>query len=286
MPCWPSRTPSPPPPPSCERRAHCHCPAPCERRHAGLPLPVRLLCEAPALRPRLGPLACFWPPTHIHTHARTYVTWAPNKQLSPPRSPCAVPRRAEARAANADGPARYLGLVRQLLGLGLSALQEAPAKITNARSRLAQVGGACGGRGGRASNLRPRGVGRRARRVASTREPGGAAGGWLPVRTCAADKECLTPNSPLPPITFLASSLCHKPHFPRLAGGQAGSAGQHLQGRRGQGRQAEVRPPPPRTHRRARAHAFACAAPALRLAVARWRPLHMLWGWHPRRPTA
>ncbi|KIZ04164.1 hypothetical protein MNEG_3799, partial [Monoraphidium neglectum] len=51
----------------------------------------------------------------------------------------AAPELAEARAANADGPARYLGLVRQLLGLGLSALQEAPAKITNARSRLAQA---------------------------------------------------------------------------------------------------------------------------------------------------
>jgi hypothetical protein len=48
-------------------------------------------------------------------------------------------RSAEARAANADAPTRYLGLVRQLLGLGLSALQETPQKITMARSRLAQV---------------------------------------------------------------------------------------------------------------------------------------------------
>lgn len=49
--------------------------------------------------------------------------------------------RADARAANADAPARYLALVRQLLGLGLSALQETPNKITFARSRLAQVSG-------------------------------------------------------------------------------------------------------------------------------------------------
>lgn len=47
--------------------------------------------------------------------------------------------RAEARAANSDAAARYLSLVRQLLGLGLSALQEAPQKVVLARSRLAQV---------------------------------------------------------------------------------------------------------------------------------------------------
>jgi hypothetical protein len=53
--------------------------------------------------------------------------------------PRAAPR-AEARAANDDAAARYLGLVRQLLGLGLSALQETPQKIALARTRLAQVG--------------------------------------------------------------------------------------------------------------------------------------------------
>ncbi|KAI8468247.1 MAG: hypothetical protein J3K34DRAFT_459996 [Monoraphidium minutum] len=57
----------------------------------------------------------------------------------PAAAAAGAPEMAEARAANADAPARYLALVRQLLGLGLSALQETPAKITNARSRLAQA---------------------------------------------------------------------------------------------------------------------------------------------------
>lgn len=57
----------------------------------------------------------------------------------PLRAAAASPELSEARAASADAPARFLGLVRQLLGLGLSALQETPSKITLARSRLTQA---------------------------------------------------------------------------------------------------------------------------------------------------
>lgn len=66
----------------------------------------------------------------------THLLNAPSRALPSPHPP-----RAEIRASNADAPARYLALVRQLLGMGLSSLQETPAKIANARSRLAQVGG-------------------------------------------------------------------------------------------------------------------------------------------------
>ncbi|GBF91529.1 hypothetical protein Rsub_04269 [Raphidocelis subcapitata] len=57
----------------------------------------------------------------------------------PAAAAASSPDLADARAANADAPARYLALVRQLLGLGLSALQETPQKIALARTRLAQA---------------------------------------------------------------------------------------------------------------------------------------------------
>lgn len=67
------------------------------------------------------------------------TTVPPRHSLFPHTTNDPLNNSAEARAASADAPAAYLALVRQLLGLGLSALGETPARLAAARARLSQA---------------------------------------------------------------------------------------------------------------------------------------------------